>query len=343
MEKVTIQDIADALGISRVSVWKVFSGREGVSEDLKNKIIAKAIDMNYNMPPQFYNEKAIASKKQYTISVAISRPETSSFWVNTIHEIAREASMQNANVLYTYLPSEIDSAYELPSVLSDGTVQGIIILNVYNPKMIQMLSKLDTPKVFMDTSTSVPFNNLNGDLILIEGRNGIYAITEHILKLGKKKIGFIGDIGYAQTNFERYYGFKDAMKDYNIPIDDKYCLTSPIGADTYQEEIEDFINGLDTLPDAFICVSDYVANIVCEIMSNKGLNIPEDILISGFDEISDLHSIVPLTTVKVDNQEFGMRLANQIIYRMKHPSASRELTYICPQVIFKKSTSGKNK
>ncbi len=341
MEKVTIQDIADALGISRVSVWKVFSGREGVSEDLRNKIIAKAIDMNYNMPPQFYNEKVMASKKQYTISVAISRPETSSFWVNTIHEIAREASMQNANVLYTYLPAEADASYELPSVLSDGTVQGIIILNVYNPKMIQKLSKLNTPKVFMDTATTVPFKDLNGDLLLIEGRTGVYSITEHILKQGKSRIGFIGDIEYAQTNFERYYGFKDAMKDNGQTIDESLCLTSPIGTDTYREEITEFINSLKKLPDAFICVSDYVANIVCQIMEERGIRIPDDILVSGFDEISDLHSPVPLTTVKVDNQEFGVRLANQIIYRMKHPGASRELTYICPQVVFKKSTMGK--
>ena len=339
MEKVTIQDIADALGISRVSVWKVFSGREGVSEDLRNKIIAKAIDMNYNMPPQFYNEKAAISKKQYTISVAISRPETSAFWVNTIHEIAREASLQNANVMYTYLPSEVDSSYELPSVLSDGTVQGIIILNVYNPKMIQLLSKLDTPKVFMDTCTSIPFKDLCGDLLLIEGRSCVYAITEHILKQGKKKLGFIGDIEYAQTNFERYYGFKDAMKDYGIEINEKYCFTDSIGADTYKEEIGRFISGLKTLPDAFICVSDYVANIVCEIMEERNISIPNDILISGFDEISDLHTKVPLTTVKVDNQEFGARLTAQIIYRMKHSYASRELSYICPKVIYKKSTT----
>lgn len=341
MKKVTLQDIADALDISRVSVWKVFSGKEGVSEELKNKVISKALELGYDVPPEL---KTLTSNSnvasELTISVAVSRPETSSFWLNTIHEVAKEAAKQNVNVMYTYLPSSVDDKYVLPNVLTNGTVQGIIVLNVYNEKLIKKLSAVPIPKVFMDTVTNVPFESLNGDLMLIEGKSCIAKITEHIIAQGKTKIGFIGDIEYAQTNFERYYGFKDAMRGHGISINSSFCLTSSIGEDSYQEEIDKFLNGLKQMPEAFICASDYVANILCKSLTDRGYKIPRDILVSGFDAM-DFSTPVPLTTVQVNNKDFGIRLAKQILYRMECPNAGRELTYICSNVIFKESTNAK--
>jgi DNA-binding LacI/PurR family transcriptional regulator len=130
------------------------------------------------------NEKHEALKK--TIAIAVSSPETSVFWINLIHEIAKEASAHNANIMYTYLPKEIDSTYTLPSFLTDGTVNGMIVLNVYDDALIKMLASLNLPKVFMDTSTTIPFAQLNGDLLLIEGRSSVAQITESIIAQGKK-------------------------------------------------------------------------------------------------------------------------------------------------------------
>ncbi|WP_051638554.1 LacI family DNA-binding transcriptional regulator [Butyrivibrio sp. NC2002] len=343
MKKVTIQDIADALDISRVSVWKVFTGREGVSDDLRSKIIHKAIEMGYNMPTGFYdNSISSMDRPQATISVAVSRPETSVFWINLIHEIAREASGSNVNVMYTYLPSEVPNDYVLPSAFTDGSIQATVILNVYNETLIKKLNNLSIPKVFMDTVTSLPFEELRGDLVLIEGRSCVTKITEHILSQGKTRIGFIGDINYAQTNFERYYGYKNAMKKAGIPIDESICLTHSIGADTYKEEITEFLHSLKELPEAFICVNDFVADIVCRALTEMGVKIPTDILISGFDDQADLSYPVPLTTVHVSSSDFGIKLARQIVYRLNHPKASREIIYMCPEVIIRDSTKSKN-
>ena len=339
MKKVTMQDIADALNISRVSVWKVFTGRPGVSPALRNQIIAKALEMNYALPSDLRaeaNEKHEAEKK--TIAIAVSSPETSVFWINLIHEIAKEASAHNANIMYTYLPKEIDSTYTLPSFLTDGSVNGMIVLNVYDDSLIKMLASLNLPKVFMDTSTTIPFAQLNGDLLLIEGRSSVAQITESIIAQGKKRIGFIGDIKYAQTNFERYYGFKSAMKEHGISVESDYCLTGPIGADTYKEEIERFLDKLAPLPDAFICVSDFVANIVCNSLVTKGFQIPKDIMVSGFDEQADLSFPTPLTTVRVNSVSFGCKLARQILYRLECPNAGRELIYVSPEVVLREST-----
>lgn len=340
MPKTTIQDIADALDISRVTIWKVFSGREGVSEDLKTKIIAKAREMNYSLPKSLYQEEIKPQiKEQYTVSVTVSRPETSSFWITILHEVAKEMARYNINLLYTYLPSEPSPDYELPSVLTNGTVNGIIVLNIYDEALIKMLAKLSTPKVFMDTSTAIPFNELHGDLILIEGKSGISEIVESIIKKGRTEIGFIGDANYAQTNYERYRGFIHAMEENNVPVNPSYCLTGPIGIHTYAEEINEFIDGLPKMPEAFICVSDFVANLLCQSLLDRKYKVPQDVAISGFDGNTDFPHSAELTTVQVHNDCLGLRLAYQIIYRMQHPDACYEYSYLCSDVVYRNSTN----
>ncbi|MDF2542322.1 MAG: transcriptional regulator, LacI family [Herbinix sp.] len=340
MKKATLQDIADALGISRVTVWKLFSGREGVSEELKNKIIQKAIELNYNLPEEYrLPPKTQPSSNQITISIVVSRPETSLFWMTIIHEIAKEGTKYNINLMYTYLPSAITEDYTLPPLLSNGSVQGIIVLNVYHEKLIKMLSELPTPKVFMDSVNSIPFNELNGDLMLIEGKSCIATIVDHIIELGRTDIGFIGDINYAQTNYERYRGFTHAMNEHNVRINPKYCMIGSIGIDTYQEEIEDFINRLDKLPEAFICASDFIASLLCKSLEKRGYRIPEDIAISGFDGNPEFKGAADLTTVQVHNKDIGIRLAIQALYRIEHPSACYEISYFRSDVIFRESTN----
>ena len=133
MKKATIQDIADALNISRVTVWKVFSQRGGVSEQLQREIIAKAEELHYHVPPELKTQfKSAEDDNRYTISLVVSRPKTSLFWMNIIHELAKEASEYHVNLMYTYLPIEIAPDYELPAIFTNDTLQGIITINVYN-------------------------------------------------------------------------------------------------------------------------------------------------------------------------------------------------------------------
>ena len=228
MKKVTIQDIADSLGVSRTTVWKVFSGKEGVSEELKDRIITKALEMDYLLPegiePLRHSEKRSADKP-LNIALAVSRPETSIFWMTIIHQIAKEFSDQNVNLVYTYLPSRVDKDYVLPLSLTNGTTHGMIVMNVYNQQLLKLLSDCNIPKVFFDTAVSVPASELNGDVILMENYNSVFTLTEHLIDKGVKSFGFIGDIDYAKSNYERYEGFLKALYVHRLPVDHKQILT----------------------------------------------------------------------------------------------------------------------
>ena len=100
MKKVTLQEVATSLGISRTTVWKVFSGHEGVSDSLKSRIIAKAQELGYEFPEDFPLDPLPEDEPPVNIAVAVCRPETSLFWMNIIHQIAKEFSSRNINLVY---------------------------------------------------------------------------------------------------------------------------------------------------------------------------------------------------------------------------------------------------
>ena len=341
MKRVTLQDIADSLGVSRISVWKVFSGREGVSDDLRRRIIAKASELNYNFPKDFDMPDDLTSfQRPLNISVTVCRPETSLLWMNIIHEIAREFSKENVNLIYTYLPNQITDDYKLPSQLTNGSLDGIIVMNVFNRQLLTMLSQLSLPKVYLDCIQGMHFDELNGDLVLASGHSCVKKITDYILDQGKTKIGFIGDINFSRTNHERYEGFLDALFHHKIEFDPKMCYIEPLPLNTCEKQIEQFIKGLEEMPEAFICCNDYIACILWRQLNVMGYRIPQDILVSGFDGIQGHSLAKELTSVRVFSQSISTRLAAQIIYKIKNPSLRHELIYTSSEVVFQSSTDG---
>lgn len=126
--------------------------------------------------------------------------------------MAQELSLSNINLMYTYVPTSCTSEYELPDVLKDDTVQGIIVLNVYDKHLLTLINELEIPKVFLDTVPEIELKTLTGDLLLIEGKYTEQQIVDHLFEKGCKRISFIGDINYAQTNTDRYLGFLESLK-----------------------------------------------------------------------------------------------------------------------------------
>ncbi|RRD93951.1 LacI family transcriptional regulator [Clostridiales bacterium COT073_COT-073] len=338
MKKVTMQDIANAIGISRISVWKAFHDYPGISPRLKKEIFEKAEEMGYRK----VNSQSVTTQPEdsaKTVAVIVSRPDSSKFWLDIIHQIAKELTKENVNLMYTYVPSFYKENYQLPAILTAKQVSGAIVLNVNDPALTRLINKLDIPLVFLDIPPAVKPTELNGDLILIEGRCATKELTKHILAKGKTRIGFIGDINYAQTNFERYHGYLDAMADYSLKVEPAICFTEPINIYRYEEEIHRFLKGLKLMPEAFVCVSDFVAQYVETFLSANGYHIPDDVAMTGFDGRREYANVADiLTTALVQTDHLGKRLANQLLFRMNHPQASYCITYVLSELQFNAST-----
>lgn len=332
MEKVTMKDIADALDISRVTVSKAFNNQAGVSDSLKEMIFDKARELGYaKLPAQAVSAGGYT---EHTVALIVSRPDSASFWTGIIHRMAQELSEYNINLMYIYVPSAYTKDFTLPSILSKDSVEGIAVVNVYDPTILGMVNELPGPKVFLDTIPTLTDRKLHGDLILIEGFRTEAEITEKLIQNGHKDIGFLGDINYAQTNKERYLGYRDSMDRYGLAIRPEYCLTDSIDIFSYTSEINRFLDSLADWPTAFVCASDYVAHFVQKYMDENPKKVPHPITLTGFDDTDEYQNVRGrIITANVPTGLLGKRMALQLLFRTNHPDAPREMTFIKPYII----------
>lgn len=344
MEKITMQDIADALGISRVTVSKAFNNQSGVSDSLRDTIFEKARELGYAKIPYIEIEKLekTQTKAQHhsqptnTVALIVSRPDSAVFWTSIIHRMAQELASYNINLMYTYVPSVYTPDFSLPPILKNGSgmIDGCVILNVYDSTILGMVNELSLPKVFLDTVPSLYRQQLNGDLLLIEGYRTVYDITESLVQSGHTRIGFLGDIYYAQTNLERYRGYCACMQAHRLEIRSKYCLTGSIGIFSYGKELHDFLSRLDDWPTAFVCVSDFMAHFVKQYMDENPQHVPYPVVLTGFDNSEEYTNVAgTITTANVPTALLGKRLALQLLFRTQHPDAPFELTFVRPTII----------
>jgi len=332
MEKITMKDIADALNISRVTVSKAFNNQTGVSEALREQIFAKAEEMGYSRLPYQIIETPI--QKERTVSLIVSRPDSALFWTSIIHRMAQELLTFHINLMYTYVPSIYTKDFMLPSILLNGSVDGIIVINVYAPEILDMVNHLPVPKVFLDTVPTLSERDLTGDLVLIEGYHTEWDITEILIQEGHTQIGFLGDINYARTNLERYRGYCDCMRKYGLTIHSKHCLTSAIGIFSYEKELRAFLNNLPDWPTAFVCASDFVAHFVYAYINENSEQLPHPVALAGFDNASEYVSMSKqIITANVNTEILGKRLALQLSFRIQHPDAPYELILISPSIV----------
>jgi len=336
MKKIAVQYLADSLNLSRVTVWKVLNNRPGVAPETVQRVRSAVEHIQQADKEAGGNEEFPFQPNVQNITLLASRTDTSSFWVGIVDQIASELNYRHIKLNYLPLDAMRLSSVDLSSMLQPEKTDGIIIINIYSESIISILQELTLPKVYFDTIPGHTAVDLQGDLILLEGEHTVKTITEYVVSQGRKRIGFIGDIQYAHTNLLRWKGFLEAMNKRGLPVDPSICLTKSIDKDTYREDIEEFITGISEMPDAFICVSDFVAFVTFNILEKISYRVPKDVLLTGYDDtkefLLDHHRV---TTVHVDNGLLGARMVNQLLYRIQNIQSDFEEIKIYPKILFR--------
>lgn len=326
-----MQHLAEEAGVSRITVWKVLNDRPGVSEELRQLVRRKAEELGYGIPG------AHPPRQGRTFSVVVARPESSIFWMNIIHHIAKELAKQGANMLYTYMPTGFQEGYVLPGALTQASVDGFLVLNVYDRHLLEMLAGTPLPKVFLDTVPTLHPRDLQGDLVILEGQNRVHEITSRLLSTGRTRLGFIGDVNYAQTNLDRYRGFLDAHTEAGLMPDPALSMTGALRLRDHYEQISAFLSRLPQLPDAFVCASDFIASFVHRYLEESGRQLPDSFTLTGFDNSKEYPGVAEkITSVNVETSTLGKLLARKLMFRADYPAAPTEVSYVDTEVIYRK-------
>ncbi|HBI72411.1 MAG TPA: LacI family transcriptional regulator [Lachnospiraceae bacterium] len=341
MKRVTIQDIAKKLDLSRNTVAKALNNSDTVSYDTRFLVIETAYEMGYSkLSPAVLNEFKVRNKIDETKSIVVlTRREISFFWNSIIMGISDELNKFGCKLQFNFINESDEKNLVLPLDLKEE-VSGIIILSIFSGDYVEQIMKQNFPVVFLDGPVELGDVSQYGDIIICEGRNSIRTIASDLISRGLTKIGFIGDVSYSKTIAERYEGYLSALRTAGLPVDPSIVANYHTAHKFYKkEEVEAAIDKFPYMPEAIVCANDDIALFTIRYLNSKGLSVPADVAVTGYDNIEVIAQVEPmLTTVKVGNQRLGRRLVQKLMWRLQNPEFPKEVVYINAEVIFRKSS-----
>lgn len=344
--RITIQDIADALGLSRNTVSKAINNTGSISEETKQKIFKKASELGYKQfglltSPACPEHSELSSSSSREIALfthsIIGSSHFSSPLLNAFQEKISHCGYKLT--MYTIRDDFLKSC-QLPPNFSRDTTDGIIIIELFDKNYTDFLCNLSIPTLFIDTLVHPKGSLFPSDLMYMENQNSSYLLISSLLKQGCKKIGFIGDYMHCHSFFERWSGYCSAVMDDSQQDYRKYCILEN-DAFPYKDPqwMMQKIKDLPELPDAFFCANDYLAICAMQALKNMDFKIPQDICICGFDDSAESRIIdPPLTTIHIPSTSMGYLAAENLLSRINHPDAPFRTTYVQTEIIYRNST-----
>ncbi|MCC3356837.1 LacI family DNA-binding transcriptional regulator [Bacillus sp. REN16] len=333
--KVTMQDIADKLGISKNSVSQALTGKGGVSADTKDLVEKTAAELGY-----VYKGKKHVQQEIKNITIGLIATEFAfsmkSFFGEIFLSVEQNAIQNDVNLLIQSISETSKKDLILPSFIEENRVDGIIIVSHISLDYINKVISTGIPTVLIDHHHPL----IHADAILTNNRFGAYSATKHLIDLGHREIAFVGNVDFSPSYYERMEGYLLALKDANINPKDEFMF---LKAKEENGVIDQYIRSLKNIPSAWLCVNDGLGFMVSSTLKNLGFKIPEHVSVCNFDngQLSQV-SDPPLTTMAIDLKMYGSNAFKQLLWRIDHPNEPvQEILF--PANLIKRGSTGEFK
>lgn len=326
-KKVRMADIADKLNVSVVTVSKALGDKSGVSEDVRAAIKKLAEEMGYHSSTTSVNTNK---------TIGVIMPERfgnltqhwQSLYIRMFHMLHQEIQTKGYYVLWETITQENEANQIAPRFCTQRRVEGIIIIGQPSDDYLQSLSELDIQMVFLDFyNTKFPV-----DCIITDNFFSTSELTNYLIDNGHKQIGFVGDIRFSSSVQDRYWGYRKALSQHNINFNESYII---LDRDLSSFEAFSDFNLPEDMPTAFVCSSDYIADLFIRYLEQHGYRVPEDISVVGFDD--DIYASLTehkLTTMQIDLAAMTSRTASAIIDKIENQSPYRGKIIVSPKIVY---------
>lgn len=329
-KKVRMADIAQQLGVSVVSVSKALSGKDGVSEETRAKILDLARRLDY--VPLRSKEKTESRANSGIIGILMDDLffADNTFYSNMYRQLVKCCNENGYSAMLELVTSEAEKSCAVPAMVLGKKVDGLIFMGQFAIDYIRSVASSGLPHILLDFY----HEDLETDSITSDNVTGGYLLTQHLLQSGRTRIGFAGSILATSSIMDRFLGYSKALLQAGIPvrmdwvIEDRISKTTPVPP-TLPED----------MPEAFLCSCDDTAFTVVDLLKRKGYRIPEDVAVVGYDNYHIAQFCSPqLTTYKVNVEAMGRHAVEQLIRKIGGNAFSRSNTVVCGEIVIREST-----
>lgn len=314
-KKVTMNDIAERLGVSTVSVSNALSGKSGVSPNVRDEIFRLANELGYvyqKATPKQDGEVldgcdiGILTAQRY---IQIS----SSFYWELYQKLAVELKLRGLYCIFDILSYEDETSLVISKMIVEKRVSSLIIIGQLTPEYLRAVAATGVSCVYLDFYEK----DFDVDSITTDNYFDMYRMTDYLIREGHRNIGFVGNVHATTSIMDRYMGYCKAMIENDLPLRREWLIS---------DRTNDGIN-IDfalpkEMPDAFVCNCDEVGYRFINDLQSKGYRVPKDVSVVGFDNYStaDSTSTPRITTVEVNMKGLAKAAINTIVKRYKNPA-----------------------
>lgn len=311
----TIYDIAKKAGVSAATVSKVLNGYTDVSAKTVEKVQKICEEMGYR--PNSV-ARGLATKKSMTIGIFFTDHLNSGFRHPFLQDLLASFKEVVGQAGYDLVFFSDDSPeYQLSSFYERArhrNVDGVFLLGVpRTDPNLHSLARSTLPSMAID----LDFIGPRAGFITSDNIGGAMKAVDHLVEMGHRDIAFISDVFSTKPGQDRLIGFRKAMQQHNIPIQSEWILdgdfTEMGGYHSCCKLLEK-----DQLPTAIFCAGDMMALGAIRALDEKGIRVPDDISIIGFDDLALLRFVRPgLTTIRQNKELLGKSAARELLKMMR--------------------------
>ncbi|ACL68802.1 LacI family DNA-binding transcriptional regulator [Halothermothrix orenii] len=308
---VTIKDIAKRLGVSATAVSKALNDRDDVSEELKRKVLKVAEELDYSANTI---AKRLVTNKSNTIGVfMLSRRESEqreTVGFQFLSGILEEANKNGYDIVLFSTNSDLLDEKSYIKLCKERRVEGAIFtgLRLDDPH-IPEIKKAKFPITIIDTELD---DAENVGFITTDNLSGVHKALEYLWKLGHRRIAMINGHHQAQVSKRRYQAFKEFLTQKGVFDEDLVFYGDFTKNSGYKAALK--ILELNEPPTAVFSASDLMALGAIKAFKDKGLILPRDMSIIGYDNITSSEYTDPsLTTVAQDSVNMGREAVRLVL------------------------------
>ncbi|HEX2620328.1 MAG TPA: LacI family DNA-binding transcriptional regulator, partial [Phototrophicaceae bacterium] len=297
-EQVTIYDVAREAGVSDATVSRVFNNKDNVRESTRDRVLIAAKKLGYVANQQ---ARILAGGKSNIMGLLVPGLDTA-YVAEIVRGIDVELSHSNYEMMvYTTRRRGGDEASYLQYIANGLSAGLLLVVPLLSPDYLKTLSNLKYPYVLIDEIDETD----NSFSVVATNRQGGYDATRYLIELGHRRIAFIKGISDLHSSASRLDGYLSALEDCHVPVHQEYIVNGDFMQSSGYNQTQSLL-ALPEPPTAIFAANDVMALGAMDAIRIRGLEIPGDISLIGFDDIPQAFTTHPkLTTVRQPLEEMG--------------------------------------
>lgn len=298
---VNIRDIAKAAGVSVATVSKALNGYSTVNAATREKIRRIAEEMQYHPNSA---ARSLVGQRSMTLGVFLTTGLANPFFASVLGGIDRALKDRGYDLIYLAGAHAEDPGFSLVRHCRSRNVEGLLVFGMQENEMdFHELIDSGLPAVFIDME-------VEGDhigMISSDNAEATRTAVRHLAELNHRRIAFISYLPGSYAGRLRMEGFVQGMAEHGLECRPEYMIPGDFSLESGYDAMRRLLS-LPEPPTAVVCCADVSAVGAMEAASERGLSVPDDLSIVGFDDVEAARSVRPaLTTVRQDMPGIGYR------------------------------------